>query len=155
MQFSINIQGDRELKRALRGYNQKIRKGLQQEVARTATDIHRDAKGDAPVDTGILRNKINFVIQDLAATVFSGAKYSSDVEAGQKPGRWPNPQDIRKWVERKLGVARNRSKSVAFLVARKIFKKGTPAQPYFGPAVKKNQKEFFKNVKRMVARSRL
>lgn len=155
MQFSISIQGDRELKRALHGYNQKIRKGLQQEVARTATDIHRDAKTDAPVDTGILRNKINFVVQDLAATVFSNAKYSTDVEQGQKPGRWPNPQDIRKWVERKLGIPKNKSKSVAFLVGRKIFQKGTDAQPYFEPAVKKNQKEFFKNVKRMVANSRL
>lgn len=166
MQFSISIQGDRELKRALRGYNEKIRKGLHKEVASTTYAVRNDAAnsvrresrppyGSVISDSGRLAGSINANVTDLTGESWVGVKYGADVEKGRSAGKWPNRQDIKIWVERKLKVPKNKSQSVAFLVARKIFRKGTPAQPYFEPAVKKNQKEFFANVKRMVANSRL
>jgi len=150
MQFSISVRGDKELRKALRGYNEKVRKGLMREVAGTAAKIDREAKRNAPVATGLLRNRITFVVQDLAATVFSNAKYSTDVEKGQKPGSWPNRDDIERWARRKLKVPKNRLKSVAFLVSRKIHDKGTKAQPYFEPAVDKGQRWFYLRVKKRV-----
>jgi hypothetical protein len=166
MQFSISVQGDKELKLALRGYNQKIRKGLQQQVSKTTYDIRNDAAedvrrnrrpphGSVISDTGTLANSITSNVTDLTGATWVGVKYGGDVEGGTSPGRWPNMQDIKKWVENKLKVPKNKSKSVAYLVSRKIFRQGTPAQPYFEPAVKENQPKFFKNVKRMVERSRL
>jgi hypothetical protein len=155
MQFSITVKGNKEVKAALRGYNEKVRKGLMQEVARAAAMIDKDAKKAAPVASGLLRNRITFIVRDLAATVFSNAKYSTDVEYGQKPGTWPNREDIEKWVKRKLGVSKNKIKSVAFLVSRKIYNKGTDPQPYFEPAVKKGARFFYLRVKKRVLNTKL
>jgi hypothetical protein len=155
MQFSISVRGDKKLRKALRGYNEKVRKGLMREVAGTAAKIDREAKRNAPVATGLLRNRITFVVQDLAATVFSNAKYSTDVEKGQKPGSWPNRDDIERWARRKLKVPKNRLKSVAFWVSRKIHDKGTDAQPYFEPAVKKGERWFYLRVKKRVLNTKL
>jgi hypothetical protein len=42
------------------------------------------------------------------------------MERGRKPGKFPPPGPIRRWVQRKLGITGKAVKSVAFLVARKI-----------------------------------
>lgn len=44
---------------------------------------------------------------------------------GRKPGKFPPIKPIREWAIRKLGVSEDEADSVAFLIARKIAKKGT------------------------------
>jgi len=156
MQFSISVKGDRELSRALRGYNEKIRKGLMQEVAKTTYYIDDQAKTKVPTGaTSYLRRSITPVVQDLAGTVSVNAKYGTDVERGQKPGTWPNKDDLMYWVRKKLKVPKNKLKGITYLISRKIHDKGTDAQPFFEPAVKKGQRKFFLGVKRLLANTKL
>lgn len=88
--------------------------------------------------------------------------YAAAVEYGRGPTKKPSPDGItlstslKDWVRRKLGGGFKGSKnamksaavfagmstekyiaSVAYLIARKIHRKGTKAQPFFNPAVKK------------------
>lgn len=70
--------------------------------------------------------------------------YAAAVEYGRGPTRKASPDGItlettlKAWVHRKLGIAYGKAlDSAAFLIARKIHRKGTKAQPFFAPAVKK------------------
>lgn len=88
--------------------------------------------------------------------------YAAAVEYGRGPTKQASPDGItlatslKDWVRRKLGGGFKGSKnamksaavfagmstekyieSVAYLIARKIHRKGTKAQPFFNPAVKK------------------
>ena len=153
MDFKLQVSGIQKVNSELLKKNNKIRGGIMREVAKTATNIHKEARNDAATDTGQLRAKIIFTVRDMAATVWSKAKYSIDVEKGQKPGRWPNPYELQGWVKRKLKVPKNKLKGVTYLVGKKIFEQGTDAQPYFEPAVKKHGKKFYNNVKRLIAKA--
>ena len=144
----------------MRQYSVTVNKQLQKEIARTAVNIHRDARttvarkrnrhGGQINDTGALLSGIRMVVQRLAGTVWSSADYSIDVEKGQAPGRYPNTNELKGWVKRKLGVSKKRLGSVTLLVARKIYKEGTDAQPYFEPAVLRYKFKFFNNVRRII-----
>jgi len=151
MQLSLKIEGIQETNGELKKIDAKVRGGLIREVAKTTTNIHREAYSNAPMGAeGFLKKGIRFIVTDLAGEVFSSAKYSVGVEKGQKPGTWPHVGDLTRWVSRKLGVPKNRLKSVTYLIGKKIFEKGTDAQPFFEPAVKKHEKRFFRNVQRLI-----
>jgi HK97 gp10 family phage protein len=51
-------------------------------VAKSAHDIERDAKINAPVDTGNLENSISSDIEPLSAEIGPTAEYGDYVEAG-------------------------------------------------------------------------
>lgn len=69
--------------------------------------------------------------------------YAAAVEYGRGPTKKASPDgitletSIKAWVHRKLGIAYGKElDGAAFLIARKIHRKGTKAQPFFVPAVK-------------------
>lgn len=107
-------------------------------------DIGRDAvpitKEHTPIGaTQNLRNFTIFIIQRLgflqqliirqSATSGTGFFYGEAVREGTVP-HFPPSSALIPWVMSKLGLAEEAAKSVAFLIARKISKSGTPAQPY-------------------------
>lgn len=68
--------------------------------------------------------------------------YAEYVEYGRGPskkkGEIPLEDSLKAWVHRKLGIAYGKElDSATFLIARKIHRKGTKAQPFFAPAVQK------------------
>jgi hypothetical protein len=70
--------------------------------------------------------------------------YAAAVEYGRGPTMKASPDgitletSIKAWVHRKLGIAYGKElDGAAFLIARKIHRKGTKAQPFFVPAVEK------------------
>ena len=82
--------------------------------------------------------------------------YAAAVEYGRGPTKKASPdgitlrESLRAWVKRKMGGSAMRSASVfsgmkyedyidsiTFLIARKIHREGTKAQPFFVPAVEK------------------
>jgi hypothetical protein len=72
----------------------------------------------------------------------SSEGYASFVEYGRGPtkqaGQIPLRTTLKAWVHRKLGIPYGKElESATFLIARKIHRKGTKAQPFFNPAVKK------------------
>lgn len=95
--------------------------------------------------TGLLRGSITHQMRGaaladglgVAGTVGSSLNYALPVEIGTKP-HFPPLAPLRDWVEKKLGVDPSRSEHVAFLVARKIAKRGTKGQRYAGRALDDN-----------------
>lgn len=80
----------------------------------------------------------------------SGEGYAAYVEYGTR-AHWPPVAPLRAWTRKKLRVSEDRVKSVAFLVARKIARRGTSPHPFFQPAVEKNKKRVVDAVNEAVA----
>lgn len=70
----------------------------------------------------------------IEGRVFNPTAYGMPVELGRRPGKQPPSSALELWVRRKLDIPENRVKSVAFLVARKIGRKGTTAVEMFKKA---------------------
>lgn len=155
MKFDLRVSGVNDVKRSLHKYSVETNKKLHKEVSNTTLRIHKDARLGIAVDTGMAREKVDFTVGHLAGLVWSGASYSLDIERGQEPGRWPDLEILKGWVRRKLGVKGSRLRGVTFLVARKIYRKGTKAQPFFEPAVTKNKTRFFNRTRRVILDSKL
>lgn len=79
-------------------------------------------------------------VDGLLGKVFSLMKHALPVEMGTKP-HFPPVEAIRDWVEKKLDVPVEESASVAFLVARKISKKGTEGAHMFEEGLSKNTRQ--------------
>lgn len=101
---------------------QEMAKAMQESLLLTETEVAKNT----PVTFGIARASINGrFISPFNGVVGSSANYIEWVERGRRPGKFPPIDAITLWVRRKLKVDPKLLKSVGFLVARKIAKKGT------------------------------
>ena len=150
MQYGIEIDGIKDFNKYMKKVEKGTRDAIVRATAETATKIQGDARRAAPVDTGQLRIKIQQRVTDKVGVVWSGAKYSEDVEFGREDGTWANPYELMGWVKRNLKVPRSKLKSVTFLVNRKIYEFGTKARPYFFPAVEKHEKRYVKRIMQLI-----
>lgn len=150
MQFSIEVEGAKQLSRDLDKVNHRVKSGIIRAVSKTTYGIDKDAKKGAPSVSGRLRSGIRAVVRDAQGQVSASTKYSYDVEKGQKPGKWANVEDLMLWVRKVINPGRKRLRSVTFLVNRKIYKEGTTAQPFFEPAVEKHRKRFRRRIEIML-----
>lgn len=86
-------------------------------------------EGRTPVNIGNLRGSIDRVTQgtrfNFYGEVFTDSIYGPPVEYGRKPGKQPPTDAIEAWVRRKLGVDATEARSVAYLIARAIGRRGT------------------------------
>ncbi len=87
-----------------------------------------------PVDEGKLRNSIRVSIAPTAYTVTAAVRspvgYAAPMNNGSKP-HWPPITAIERWVRHKFGGRdASEQRSIAFLVARKIAKRGTKAHRF-------------------------
>lgn len=57
--------------------------------------------------------------------VIMGLPYTEQLVQGRAPGKMPPIDPLQKWVETKLKVGPDKSRGVAFAVARKIGREGT------------------------------
>lgn len=60
----------------------------------------------------------------------TGFFYGRVVRHGRRPGTFPPSSALVPWVMAKLGIPEARARGVAFLVARKIYRRGIPPNPY-------------------------
>lgn len=67
---------------------------------------------------------------DVTGHVFNPLGYAPAVERGARP-HFPPPGALELWVQRKLGVPANKARSVAFVVARAIARRGTAGAAMF------------------------
>lgn len=96
-----------------------------------AVDFEGSVVSHTPVFTGALRQSITHTVSGSGIMV-EGKIFSSDspvkvasVETGRSPGRPPPISNIESWVNRKLGIGGAEGRSVAFLIARSIGRRGT------------------------------
>lgn len=123
-------------------------------------DLRSYLKEDSPHDTGLLRNKNDYVVDESARhlVVFNRANYAGYVHEGRGPGKPPPIEALIPWARRHLvnsRIARNiaistatgvrskglrpvatkdelkQAKSLAFLIARAIGRRGINANPWF------------------------
>lgn len=69
-------------------------------------------------------------------TVVVTSKYGVPVEFGMPPGIHVNFDELRKWVEGKLGIDPSESKDVTFKIWKKILDKGIPQTRFFKKGIK-------------------
>jgi len=137
--MSINIHvNDANLVRAINAAPAAINAALDA----TVTGITLDAEGGViaatPVGaTGHARQAIAHQFNG-SGLMTSGRVFSSDMpiktaslEHGRRPGKMPPRGPIELWVARKLGIGGPEGRSVAFLIARSIGRRGTKGAHMF------------------------
>lgn len=147
-----------ELKKAFGKHTAEVRRVCDEALSKGAMSIISEAQHNLRMNgtntTGLLSNsgraeKLGSC--DYQAGFFSelqGRGYAEYVENGRKAGKMPPPKILTAWVRKKLRIRKEKqAASVAFLIARKIAKKGTKAQPFFGPAVASQQKVIYNEIK--------
>lgn len=133
--MTITIRGSDEVSRSFKLSSKMLGDALHDTIETASKLIKQRARrkaGSPPiVNTGELARGIDYrMIGRGQARVGADTKYSQWVEYGRKPGKRPPVAPIERWAKTKLGQS-----GLGFVIARKIGRKGTKAQPYFFPAV--------------------
>lgn len=124
LNFSVNMKGLKKGRQLTEAEGQKV-------LFNAMNKMQNLAKQRAPVDTGRLRSSINLEPVRLANEYLlaCGVDYGVYVEYGTSP-HFPPISPLKKWSRRVLG-----NEGAAYAVRNKISKQGTPAQPFFRPAL--------------------
>jgi hypothetical protein len=80
-----------------------------------------------PNVTGTMSNSLQYWIDESGLTIYSTEKYFTVLETGRKPGKRPPIDVVEKWIVDK-GIIPDggiSTRSLAFLIARKIGEEGT------------------------------
>lgn len=140
--ISAEIKGLKEVQRNLETAAKELRGTPMINAMRDATlVVDRDAKKNAPVDTGRLRASITPEVttqgEIVKGVVGSNVKYAPYVELGTRP-HWPPLAALEVWARR--------HHTSAFLVARAISIRGTPAVMYLQKAFDANKDKIEKRI---------
>jgi hypothetical protein len=114
--------------------------------------LEYDAKANAPVDRGKLRQSINTRLTgsglSLKGEVGPNVEvYGHVMEFGAKPF-WPNVGALMGWVKRVIAPPAEMLDSVTFLIGRKISRSGIAARRYMGRALDKNRARIWARMNR-------
>lgn len=147
IRISIDIS---RAKAALARAPKVMERAIDIKLSRGAIEVAREARRDAPKAFSNLVNSIRAErVGVLHYQVVEGMNYGRVVEEGSKP-HFPNSTVLIPWVERVLGVRGKEAREKAFLIARAISRRGTPAQPYMRPAAQAKASRLFELVKQGV-----
>lgn len=149
--MEVKIEGLRELRadfsRTTADAGDGMMKGLQAAGLEMVAEAKKNLNQNKTNNTGALRasGRVQKDKDGVDAGFFSegsGEGYATFVEYGRGPtkkaGEIPLETTLKAWVHRKLGIPYGKGlDNATFLIARKIHRKGTKAQPFFTPAVKK------------------
>lgn len=145
----FTIEGMRELEANLGHMSRRIygaaREGLAKAAMNMVADAQENLRSNGTNNTGLLSStgKVEETRDGDAIDAGFIAKgkrgYAEYVEYGRRAGKMPTVKNLEEWAYKKLRVDRKASRGVGYLIARKIAKKGTRPQPFFGPAVEKNR----------------
>lgn len=156
--MSLEVTGIDDLRRKLDAVATVVRSAARREVRAAALRIQAGARRrlheGGTTDTGRLANSIatEEEASGLDYRVGTNLEYATAIEYGLPPGTRPDVESLTGWVRRKLGVKdRQEARRVAFLIARKIQRHGTDAQPYLHPAAEAERPAFRERFNRAVA----
>lgn len=150
------IEGLKELRALADGYkgapalvSRLIKQACKDYLARARkTSINEHLTDRSPTSLGIDRGQLSKITnihidvtesgKDIYASLGSSMPYARAWEYGRPPGKQPPSTPLALWAKRVLGVSDKEAKSVGFLIARSIGKKGRTARPFLRPALEKN-----------------
>ena len=132
MNMQLSIQAPN-----LNNMKANVQEGMKEVLWRSMVKMEEIAKLKAPVDTGMLKNRIHLTPLQFGAvsyTLSDGVSYGADLEYGNRPHNVPMGPLID-WVKRK-GIRTTEGGQIAFAkyVQEKIRTQGVNAQPFFRPA---------------------
>jgi phage gpG-like protein len=175
MPLSLTIGNLDKVLAEIKSYPKDIERIINNEFNAFGQGVANDAKINAPVNEGALRESINYLpdVDNMQVSVGAYIEYAAYLEFGTKsfaaayvaslPEDWQAFAAehigtgegtfaelllaIMKWVELK-GIATGKDiKQASYLIARKIVREGIQAQPFLFPAYEKNVIELIDNLK--------
>lgn len=112
---------------------------LDKALTRGALEVHREAVRRAPkADSTLVKQSGVEHKGVLEKHVVFHARHAVPVETGSGPGGLPTLSDMLAWIKRRGIQPRTAGmtpESLAHVIRRSIVAKGTPAQPFAGPAL--------------------
>ena len=151
---NLHLNFDRVSREILQEADEGLKRGGMKIIASSQMNLRRNGTNN----TGLLSNsgKVQKIEGGDGYDVGFFAKdagYAEFVEYGRRAGRFPPLDIIQAWVKKKLRIDKEKfQKSIAFLIGRKIAKKGTVPHPFFTPAVSENEKEIVSCIEEAVNR---
>lgn len=133
MEIKFRIEGSERLQKAFKD-PRLVQGPIRRFLEKSGRTVEGAAKENVVVDTGRLRSSITTKVETDRAIVGSNVKYAPYVEFGTRP-HFPPLSAMQPWARRHGFPAGMRG---AFLVARKIAKRGTEAKPFLLPAFNKS-----------------
>lgn len=114
----------------LDGANEIVEREIRLATRKAVSVIETNIVGFTPL--GATKNlsqswatEVKTIPAGIRGEVFSTLSYASAVEAGRRPGKMPPIEPIRLWVVRKGIASGDDARSVAFMIARAIGRRGT------------------------------
>lgn len=140
--IKVEVIGLKEGTRKLTNISENTANEVIRTVFKSSQNIERRAKNLAPVDTGVLRARIETEIMNkgFTADIMSNADYSAFLEFGTK-AHFPPVGALVGWARR------NGMSGKEYLIARTIARRGTKAQPFMGPAYEDEKDNFINDIK--------
>lgn len=130
MQITLQLKGDKALKRKMKRAPERLDRNMTQAVRNSIGKVEGDAKRNAPVDSGRLRSSIfSRMLGSKKGKVEVGAKYGIFVHEGTRP------HIIR--IRRKQVLANRRTGQIFGTV---VHHPGTKPQPFLSDALKENRR---------------
>ena len=156
------VENFAELERAFKINGEMMSAACASALARGAAGIVAEAQRNLRTNrsntTGLLSNSgraEKLADGEYQAGFFAkaGQGYAEYVENGRRGGRMPPPKIIEAWVRKKLRIKdRRKAASAAFALALHIARHGTKAHPFFGPAVRSQQKAIMDEITKAARR---
>lgn len=142
MSLELRVE-TKDLQRAMAAGPAVLEKHMARAVGRATQEMARDARRRAPKAFSTLTNAIRAdQVSPFEGRVVAGVDYARMVEEGTDGGAIPPERFILDWINVRRIEPRDPSMDVedlAFVIARSIAVKGTPAQPFMGPAFDDNK----------------
>lgn len=138
MPVTVSITGQREVRAAFAKLARLAPDKLRDAIADSTIKIHSEARQNVVTDVGFLKNNINFEVNGsgLTGEVRVNSHYGPYVEFGTRP-HFPPVEPLEEWARR-----HGMPPGTGFLIARKIARYGTPAQPFLFPAAEAERNPF-------------
>lgn len=132
--FTLRIEGLDDLitdfKRAGVNYGPIIAQAMNKSTQKLRNTIKQNIVGKGITFQGNLGRSVTVIeSNERKGVVGVGERYGGAVEFGRKAGKMPPVAPIERWAALKLGAP-----GAGFVIARKIGRKGTKAQPFVKPA---------------------
>lgn len=129
---------NKDLLRAMQKGPDILRQELNRSLGRSVQEMAVQARNNAPRAHSVLTNSIMArQAGDLVYELVSGTAYGRMVEEGTDSGGFPSEQTILDWIKDK-GINPHdpdmSREDLAYVMARSIALRGTPAQPHMVPA---------------------
>ena len=145
--FGVSFTGNEKLSANCKMLRAKFPEWLGEANQATANEIfdlaRRNLQENDSIAWGNLYDSVVTEVsaRGLAIWVGSTSPYAAYVEFGTRP-HWPPVDAIEDWCEVK-GIP----VEAAFLIARKIAERGTPARPFMRPALKEGQRNHLARIR--------